>query len=450
MRTISSFEEAKAVLSHPRFQPGELPCQVSQKIQEVFGKAITAEEAVARIIADVQSRGDAAVLDYSQRLDGVKPASLRVSREEIQAAFKKADPSLVSALRTAAEQVRSFHQMQMRYGPKEFAMSGLQQMIHPIERVGIYVPGGTACYPSTVLMSAIPARVAGVQEVVLATPPKTDGEVPAATLVAAEIASVDAVFKVGGAQAVAALAFGTQSIPKVDKICGPGGLFVVLAKKAVFGIVDIDGLAGPTETIVVADDSADPALCAADLLAQAEHDVLASVILITTSAKLARATSQELERQLRRLDRAAIARQSLDRAGLVLIVADMDQAVELVNLYAPEHLSLMTRDASSYATKIRNAAGIFIGDASPETLGDYVAGPSHIMPTGGTARFRSPLGISDFLKVTTIVSFEKSNLEQLGPAAAIIARAEGFTAHAHAVEMRLGRGADNEPVSHDN
>ncbi len=440
MRIVRDFEEAKALLRRSPFEAGELPIEMKQKIRDVFGKELTPEEAVRRIIADVRNKGDTALFDYTERIDGVALDSLEVSREEIEEAYGKVDSELISALNTAAQQVRSFHQLQMRHGVKEFTEGGLGQIVRPLERVGIYVPGGTACYPSTVLMTAIPARVAGVNEIILATPPKGDGEVPAPTLVAADIAKVDGLFKVGGAQAIAALAFGTQSIPKVDKVCGPGGLFVILAKRMVFGTVDIDGLAGPTETVILADESATPILCAADLLAQAEHDVLSSAILITTSSEVAEETSREVERQLSELERAQIARQSLDDTGRIILVTDIDQAIELVNLYAPEHLSLMVHNASSYIEKIRHAGGIFIGESTPETLGDYVAGPSHVMPTGGTARFRSPLGVADFLKLTTVVSFSGEELEKLGPAAATIARAEGLTAHARAVEMRLRKG----------
>ncbi|MGB2799175.1 MAG: histidinol dehydrogenase [Dehalococcoidia bacterium] len=440
MRIIKDFEEAQALLRRSPFEPDEIPINTKKRIKDVFGKELTPEEAVRRIIADVRNKGDTALFDYTERIDGASLSSLEVSREEIEEAYGKVDSELISALNTAAQRVLSFHQLQMRHCVKAFTEGGLGQIVRPLEKVGVYVPGGTACYPSTVLMTAIPAKVAGVNEVIVATPPKRDGEIPAPTLVAAGIAKVDRLFKVGGAQAIAALAFGTQSIPKVDKICGPGGLFIILAKRMVFGVVDIDGLAGPTETVIIADESANPALCAADLLAQAEHDVLCSAILITTSSEVAEETSREVERQLKELERAQIARQSLDETGRIILVTDMDQAIELVNLYAPEHLSLMVRNASSYLGKIRHAGGIFIGESTPETLGDYVAGPSHVMPTGGTARFRSPLGISDFLKLTTVVSLSGEELEKLGPAAATIARAEGLTAHARAVEMRLRKG----------
>ncbi len=442
MRIIRDFAEAKALLQRSPFEPDEIPLDMKKRIKDVFGEELTPEEAVRRIIADVRKKGDTALFDYTERIDGASLVSLEVSTGEIEKAYAKVDNELISALNTAAEQVRSFHQAQMRHSFKEFTEGGLGQIVRPLERVGVYVPGGTACYPSTVLMTAIPARVAGVNEIILATPPKGDGEIPAPTLVAADIAKVDRLFKIGGAQDIAALAFGTQSVPKVDKVCGPGGLFIVLAKMMVFGIVDIDSLAGPTETVILADESATPALCAADLLAQAEHDVLSSAILITTSSRLAEETSNEVERQLEGLERAQIARKSLDEKGLIIVATKMDQAIELVNLYAPEHLSLMVRNASSYIEKIRHAGGIFVGESTPETLGDYVAGPSHVMPTGGSARFSSPLGVADFLKLTSVVSSSSEELERLGPAAAIIARAEGLTAHARSVELRLAKGGD--------
>jgi len=442
VRIIKEFQTAKAILRRSPFEFGELSIEIGEMMKKIFAEEITPEEAVGRIIAEVRSKGDAALFDYTKRIDGVALASLEATREEIKEAYGKVDKELISSLNIAAKRVRSFHQAQLRHSFKDFMKGGVGQTCRPLERVGIYVPGGTACYPSTVLMTAIPARVAGVKEIIMTTPPMKDGDVPPATLVAADIAKVDRVFKVGGAQAIAALAFGTQSIPKVDKLCGPGGLFVILAKRMVFGVVDIDGFAGPTETVILADDSASPALCAADLLAQAEHDVLASAILITTSSKLAEAVDREVARQLKGLERADIARKSVEERGKIIVVADMDQAIELVNLYAPEHLSLMVRHASSYIDKIRHAGGIFIGESSPEALGDYVAGPSHVMPTGGSARFSSPLGVGDFLKLTSIVSLSEEDLKALGAVAATIARAEGLTAHARAVEARLKKGRE--------
>jgi histidinol dehydrogenase len=309
--------------------------------------------------------------------------------------------------------------------------------MRPLERVGVYAPGGMAAYPSTVLMTAIPARVAGVKEVILATSPRAAGLVPPATLVAADIAGVDRVFSIGGAQAIAALAFGTESVPRVDKICGPGNIFVVIAKKLVYGVVDIDGLPGPSEVLIVADDTADPEHCAADLLAQAEHDPLASAVLVTTSPRLAAEVMQVLERQLEDLPEKAIAAESLRDRGKIVVVAGIDEAVDLANLYAPEHLCLMLAGAAGYVDRITSAGCVFIGGRSTVVLGDYVAGPSHVLPTGGTARYGSPLGVSDFVKSMNLVNLDQADLSELGQAAAIIARAEGFEAHARAVEKRL-------------
>jgi len=440
MKIISDFQDAKAILRRATFDFGEVPLEVKRRIKEAFAVELTPEEAVGRIIAAVRDKGDAALLDFTRRIDGIALESLEVSEEERREAYRKVDRELISALNVAAERVRSFHQVQLRHCFKEFIDGGLGQVIRPLERVGIYVPGGTACYPSTVLMTAIPARVAGVEDIVLTTPPGAGSEVPPATLVAADIASADRVFKVGGAQAIAALAYGTQSVPRVDKVCGPGGLFVTLAKRMVFGVVDIDGLHGPTETVILADDSASPARCVADLLAQAEHDVLATAILITTSSQLAQEVDMEVTRQLEGLERAQIAQRSLEERGQIIVVADMEQAIELINVYAPEHLSLMVRDASSYIEKIRHAGAIFIGENSSEVLGDYVAGPSHVMPTGGTARFNSPLGVGDFLKLTSVISLSNEDVKALGPAAATIARVEGLTAHARAMALRLRQG----------
>jgi histidinol dehydrogenase len=349
----------------------------------------------------------------------------------------------VQALAMAAERVHSFHLAQRRHSRVDFE-NGLGILLHPVERAGLYVPGGTACYPSTVLMTAIPAKVAGVREVILTTPPGRDGSIPPPTLVAADLAKVDRIFKLGGAQAIAALALGTESVPKVDKICGPGNIFVTLAKKKVFGIVDIDGLHGPTETLLLADDSADAKFLAADLLAQAEHDEAAAAILITTSSELAKKVAEEIERQLAQLERRDIAGESLKQRGGIVVVQDMEQAIELANYYAPEHLSLIVRNPWSYLGKVHHAGGIFVGMDSPEVLGDYVAGPSHVMPTGGTARFFSVLGLADFLRVSSIVALDSEALKALGPAAAAIARAEGLTAHARAVEMRLKVAEEKE------
>jgi histidinol dehydrogenase len=437
MRIVRGPDDAKTtLLQRVPLERAEVSPQVKQRIKEIFGEELSPDEAVARIIREVQSRGDSALLDYSQTIDGVELTRLEVSREEIAEAYEAVAAELVQALALAAERVHSFHLAQRRYSCVDFE-NGLGMIVRPLERVGVYAPGGIACYPSTVLMTAIPAKVACVREIILCTPPQRDGSIPPPTLVAADIAQVDRIFKLGGAQAIAALALGTESVPKVDKICGPGNIFVTLTKKKVFGMVDIDGLHGPTETLLLADDSAKAELLAADLLAQAEHDEAAAAILITTSSELAKKVAKEIERQLAQLESPDVARESLKQKGGIIIVQDMEQAIELANYYAPEHLCLIVRNPWSYLSQIHHAGGIFVGEDSPEVLGDYIAGPSHVMPTGGTARFFSPLGIADFLKATSLVALDSEALKALGPAAAAIARVEGLTAHARAVEMRL-------------
>ncbi len=417
MKIIEGFEPAKAALSR-------------RTSTEFYQNDL--EPKVRQIIDGVRNRGDAALLDYTEKFDGVKLSSLEVSKQQIKSAYREVDKELVSALKLGAKQIRSYHQKQKRSLAK--AGSGLMR---PLERIGVYAPGGTASYPSTVLMTAIPARIAGVKEIILVTPPKPDGAVPPATLVAADIAQVDRIFSVGGAQAIAALAFGTESIPKVDKICGPGNIYVVLAKKLVYGIVGIDGLPGPSEVLIIADETANPAYCAADLLAQAEHDPLASAILITKSRRLADMVAQEVKQQLKGLKRQAIAAESLEKRGTIAVVASIDEAIELANLYAPEHLCLMIKDANAYIERVANAGCIVIGDKATVVLGDYVLGPSHVLPTGATARFSSPLNILDFTKLISLADVDEASLRRLGKAAATIARAEGLEAHARAVEKRL-------------
>ena len=442
MKIISDYQQAKVALRRVSMDSIEVPDTIKRRIEEMFGEKLTPEQAVRRIVNDVRAKGDKAVLDYTRRIDGFSFRKLEVDEDEIQNAYKKVEPQVVDALRVAAERVRAFHILQLSHSFKDFMDGGLGQVVNPIENVGVYAPGGTASYPSTVLMTAIPARVAGVRQVIMTTPPGAKGAVHPLTLVAADIAGVDRVFKVGGAQAIAAMAFGTKSIPRVDKICGPGNLFVTLAKKQVYGDVDIDGIFGPTETVVVADDSASPEICAADLLAQAEHDALSAAILITTSAELAKAVDKAVKRQLKKLERKDIAQRSLDTGSCIIVADDIEQAIELANFYAPEHMSLMVRDASSHIESIRNAGGIFIGESSPEMLGDYIAGPSHVMPTGGSARFSSPLNVNDFRKISSIVALSDVEMNALGPAAAAIARVEGLTAHARAVEIRLEKGRE--------
>ncbi len=441
MKIIQGQEAAKATLLK-RLPLGfmEAPPYLKQQIKNIFGRELSPDEVVEQIIQKIRSEGDKALFEYSERIDKVKLERLEVTRDEIAKAYEQIDKELLKALKLAAERIFSFHQKQKDFffKAKGNLGEGLTQVITPLERVGIYAPGGKASYPSTVLMTAIPAKAAGVREIILATPPGPDGEIPSPTLAAAELAGVDRIFKIGGAQAIAALAFGTQSVPKVDKICGPGNIFVMLAKKKVFGEVGIDGLQGPTETLILADDSANPSLCAADLLAQAEHDELASAILLTTSPELAGKVNAEVERQLAGLERKEIARKSLEERGGIVVVNSLAEAIELANFYAPEHLCLMVRDAQPIVAQIKHAGGIFVGENSPEVLGDYVAGPSHVMPTGGTARFSSALNVVDFLKITGLVALNEESLKNLGPAAALIAKAEGLTAHAAAVEKRLG------------
>jgi len=391
------------------------------------------EPEVKQIIDEVRGGGDAALFGFTLKFDRVKLSSLEVSPEQVKDAYRQVDEELVSALKLAAERVGSFHQKQK----DSLAKAGLSSLIRPLERVGVYAPGGTASYPSTVLMTAIPARVAGVKEIILTTPPGPDGTVPPPTLVAADIAGVDRIFSIGGAQAIAALAFGTDSVPAVDKICGPGNIFVALAKKLVYGVVGIDSLAGPSEVIIIADDTANPAYCAADLLAQAEHDPLASAVLITTSEQLADEVNKEIERQLKVLERQPIAAESLRKQGVIAVVADVDEAIELANLYAPEHLCLMVKGADALVKKLTNAGCIVTGESATVVLGDYVFGPSHVLPTGATARFASPLNVLDFVKFTSLLKVDKAALKKLGKAAATIARAEGLEAHARAVEKRL-------------
>jgi len=437
LKIIEGFQTAKGLLSRQATgEPYQASPELRQRIKEMFGTGNT-EQAVNQIINEVRARGDAALYDYTLKIDGIRLISLEVSQQQISDAYHAVSEELVSALKLAAARIRTFHLAQKDKIWHGSSGQKIDQLVRPLERVGIYVPGGTASYPSTVLMTAIPAKVTGVKEVILVTPPREQGAVPPATLVAADIAGADRVFSIGGAQAIAALAYGTDSIPKVDKICGPGNIFVVLAKKLVYGAVDIDGLQGPSEVLIIADETANPAYCAADLLAQAEHDPLASAILVTTSRQMANAVNDEVAKQIKTLNRQRIATESLANKGVIALVANIDEAIELANLYAPEHLCLSVDNALACVTKITNAGCIFVGENSTEVLGDYVAGPSHALPTGGTARFSSPLNITDFIKFISLIHIDQNSLSQLGKAAAIIARAEGLDAHARAAEIRL-------------
>jgi histidinol dehydrogenase len=438
MRIIRNAEEGRRLLLSRRpLDVDELPMELREVTFRAFGKELSPDEVVRRIIRDVREDGDNAVRYYNQRLDGASADELRVPAPEIRAAYGQVSADVVDALQLVAGRIRDFHDQQMRGASYDFNHNGLGQITRSIQRVGLYAPGSTAPLPSTVLMCAIPARVAGVDELYMCSPVLRDGTVPPVKLVAADIAGVDAIFRAGGAQGIAAMAYGTETIPRVDKICGPGGLFVTLAKKQVYGDVGIDAVYGPTETVIIADESADPELVAADLLAQAEHDPLATPILLTPSRFLAQDVNRAVSRQLRELERARIAQASMDTRGGCILVNDIDHAIELANDFAPEHLCLLVQNPTAYAHKVRNAGGLFLGEGSPEAVGDYAAGPSHTMPTGGSARWSSPLGVSDFLKTISVINLPDDLTEELARASSIIARAEGLTAHAAAVEKRL-------------
>ncbi|MBM4445766.1 MAG: histidinol dehydrogenase [Chloroflexi bacterium] len=435
MRIVKGFQKAKPLLTRAVPSYG-LPLPPKPKTRTRREESLP-EDIVKRILAEVRGKGDKALFSYTKKLDGVELSSLEVSKNEISDAYEEVNKKLVSALKLAANRIKQFHSMCKQRLESSFLSQGVGRQISPLNRVGIYVPGGTAAYPSTVLMTAIPARIAGVKELIVVTPPRKDGTIPPVTLVAADIAKVNRVFKIGGAQAIAALAFGTESVPKVDKICGPGNVFVVAAKRMVYGTVAIESLPGPSEIIIAADDTANASFCAADLIAQAEHDSQASAILITTSSKLAKAVNSEIKKQLEKLERQTIAAEALRSGGMIVLVDTPDEAIELVNLYAPEHVSLMLRGAASYIQKIRNAGCIFIGGSSPVALGDYIAGPSHVLPTGGSAYFSSPLGVEDFLKITNIIALDESAGKELGQAAITIAEAEELKGHAQAIRIRL-------------
>ena len=395
----------------------------------------SAEEAVSSIIEYVRSSGDDALRQLTRELEGLDVAEIEVPEAVVKDARNSVPEEQVDALETAADRIRGFHEATL---PRSWMdeSKGYGEVFNPVGRVGVYVPGGNARFPSTVLMTVIPARTAGVPEVVIATP-SADGATPhTVVLAAADIAGADRVFQIGGAQAIAAMAYGTDTVPSVDMICGPGGLYTTLAKRAVYGAVGIDGLYGPTETVVIADETANPTMCAADLVAQAEHDPLATPVLITTSHDIARAARNEAKMRAARLPRSAIASTSLDDRGLVAVVEDLDEAVDLANHFAPEHLCLMVADPTAYVDKVRNAGAIFLGELSHEVLGDYVAGPSHVMPTGGTARFGSGIGVRTFLKVSPVIGLDDETSASLSASASVLARAEGFTGHAEAAEIR--------------
>lgn len=399
------------------------------------------ESTVNEIISRVKAEGDAAVFEYTQQFDKftLTPDTIKVTKAEIEEAYTMLDSSLIETIKESAENIRAFHCRQLRNSWFDSKEDGtiLGMKITPIGRAGVYVPGGKAAYPSSVLMNVIPAKVAGVPELIMATPPGADGKVNPGTLVAADIAGVDTIYKVGGAQAIAALAFGTASIPKVDKITGPGNIFVALAKKAVYGYVSIDSIAGPSEILVLADETANPRYVAADLLSQAEHDELASSILITTSAELAKKVSDEVDGFVKELSRSEIIQKSLDNYGYILLAETMNDAIDAANAIASEHLEILTANPFDIMTRIRNAGAVFIGEYSSEPLGDYFAGPNHILPTNGTAKFFSPLNVDDFLKKTSIISYSQEALEKVHKKIELFAESEGLTAHANSIKVRF-------------
>ncbi|MCF2554481.1 histidinol dehydrogenase [Faecalicatena contorta] len=399
------------------------------------------EQGVAEILAAVKEKKDEALFDYTKRFDKaeISAANIRVTKEEIEEAYGLVDPKLVEIIRKALENIRTYHEKQKQYSWFDSKPDGtmLGQKVTPLQRVGVYVPGGKAAYPSSVLMNILPAKVAGVEEIIMVTPPGKDGKVTPTTLVAANEAGADAIYKVGGAQAIGALAYGTESIPKVDKIVGPGNIYVALAKKAVYGYVSIDAIAGPSEILVIADETANPRYVAADLLSQAEHDELASAILVTTSEKLAHQVSEEVDAFVAQLSRGEIIQKSLDNYGYILVADNMDEAIATANEIASEHLEIQTANPYEVMTKIRNAGAIFIGEYASEPLGDYFAGPNHVLPTNGTARFFSPLSVDDFIKKSSVIAYSKEALEAVHFDIEAFAEAEHLTAHANSIKVRF-------------
>ena len=398
-----------------------------------------ANKVVQEILLNVKNGGDKAVIDYTRKFDSEKITSLIVSEEEISSAYEKVQAEFIDALKTAQKNITEFHEKQKE---KAWIMTRdngvvMGQLVRGLERVGIYVPGGTASYPSSVLMNAIPAKVAGVEKIVMVTPPQKDGNINPAILVAADIAGVDEIYKVGGAQGIAALAYGTETIKKVDKIVGPGNIFVALAKKSVFGLVDIDMIAGPSEILVLADETGDASFIAADLMSQAEHDKLASAILVTTSRVLAVKVQGEIKKQIEGLARKEIIEESLKNFGIIFVVENIDEGINLANDIAPEHFELVVKDPFLYLGKVKNAGSIFLGSFSPEPLGDYMAGPNHVLPTSGTARFFSPLSVDTFIKKSSYIYYSEPALKEVKDKIITIAEVEGLTAHANAIKVRF-------------
>ena len=399
------------------------------------------ESAVADILANVKSRGDDALFEYTRNFDkaDINPSNIVVTQEEIDEAYSLVDDKLLDVIRKALVNIRDYHEKQKQYSWFDSKPDGtiLGQKVTALSRVGVYVPGGKAAYPSSVLMNVMPAKVAGVEQIVMCTPPDKEGKVYPTTLVAAKEAGVDVIYKVGGAQAIAAMAYGTASVPKVDKIVGPGNIYVALAKKAVFGYVSIDSVAGPSEIMVIADETANPRFVAADLLSQAEHDEMASAILVTTSEELAKKVSAQIDEFLKGLSRSEIISKSLENYGYILVADSIDEAIEVANDIASEHLEIVTKDPFNVMTKIKNAGAIFLGEYSSEPLGDYFAGPNHVLPTNGTAKFFSPLSVDDFIKKSSIISYSREALELIHNDIETFAKAEHLTAHANSIHVRF-------------
>lgn len=431
--------EIVKLLTKKSFDEIELPPKIREANKKLFGADLTASELVRKIVNDVRKFGDSAVIDYTKKFDGAEilAENFLVTAEEIFAAENSADSKIVDALKIAAENIKSYHVEQL---PKSWITyrnenSILGQSIIALERVGVYVPGGLAAYPSSVLMNVIPAKVAGVNEIIMCVPAK-NGKINPYVLIAAKIAGADKIYKIGGAQAIAAMAFGTETIPRVNKITGPGNIFVTLAKKEVFGHCDIDMLAGPSEILIIADENANPVYAAADMLSQAEHDPLACSIVITTDKILAEKISAEVEKQLASLPRREIAEASINSNGLIIVAQDLNAAIEFANISAPEHLELLTDSPFNLLPKIKNAGAVFLGAYSPEPLGDYLAGPNHVLPTGGTAKFFSVLNVETFLKRTSLISYTRADLLNVAENIVELANAEGLTAHAAAILKR--------------
>ncbi len=437
-RTNGLQESLAALARKGEAKESSLPPHVVAKNTEIFGEVLTARQVVDRIVDDVRERGDEAVRHYTNAYDGRDVAEIEVPATEWDAALERIDPELRQAMELSATRIRGFHEKQKRENWFDSGENGIfGQIIRPLERVGLYVPGGSAALPSSLLMTAIPARVAGVEEIIVAAPPRGGESIPDVILAAAAIAGVDRVFAIGGAQAIAAMAYGTESVPQVDKICGPGNTFVALAKQRVNGVVAIDSLAGPTETLIIADDSAKLELVAADMIAQAEHDAVASAILITTSPRIADGIYNEIKTQSLDLPRREIIAASLQANGIIALVDSLEESVICGNAYAPEHMCLAVKDAWRLVPKVRNAGGIFVGENSPEAMGDYTAGPSHVMPTMGTARFSSPTNVNDFQKIISLFAASDEAIRNLGDATIRFAKAEGLDGHAASIERRL-------------